>query len=50
MEALREMLLSRGATLVGFAALGEFPAEIRGDMPSGISITACPWTKRYVRS
>ena len=35
---LRAFLLSRGASLVGFADLQEIPANIRHSFPSGISI------------
>lgn len=40
MERLRELLLARGAALVGFADLGELYAEVRYHLPRGISIAA----------
>jgi len=38
MRELKEMLLARGASLVGFADLRELPAEIRNGLPSAVSI------------
>ncbi len=38
MERLRELLLARGASLVGFADLGELYPEVRHHLPRGISI------------
>jgi epoxyqueuosine reductase QueG len=38
MERLRELLLARGAALVGFADLSELYPEVRYYMPRGISI------------
>lgn len=38
MESLREMLLSQGAALVGYADLRPLPAEIREGLPCGVAI------------
>jgi epoxyqueuosine reductase len=38
MDRLREMLLARGAALVGFADLGELYPEVRYHLPRGLSI------------
>ena len=38
MERLRELLLARGAALVGFADLGELWTDVRFHLPRGISI------------
>ena len=38
MESLRQLLLSQGAALVGYADLGPLPAEVRDGMPCGVSI------------
>jgi len=40
MERLRELLLARGAALVGFADLSELYADVRYHLPRGISIAA----------
>lgn len=40
MERLRELLLARGAVLVGFADLAEIYADVRYHLPRGISIAA----------
>jgi epoxyqueuosine reductase len=38
MDELRQTLLARGASLVGFADLRPLPADVRGDLPFGVSI------------
>lgn len=38
MEQLRELLLARGAALVGFADLGELWPDVRRHLPRGVSI------------
>ena len=37
MDELKEMLLSRGAAMVGFADLRELAPEVRAEMPRGVS-------------
>ena len=40
MQKIKDLLLSRGAVLVGFADLAEVPAEPRGGFPRAVSIAA----------
>jgi epoxyqueuosine reductase len=37
-KQMRQLLFSQGAALVGVADLGELPAEVRAEMPIGVSI------------
>ena len=38
MDELRQTLLARGASLVGFADLRPLPPDVRGDLPFGVSM------------
>ena len=40
MQELRDMLIGRGAALVGFADLRGLPADVRDGLPCGVCIAA----------